>query len=268
MPVIEKQTGYRQEHEMATKMLAAQPAGAKKARSSVFPYLYGADTTQGPEGPVHRIFMEYLPAPIDAPITSELLNKLVVSSVKLQTALSQILAKTTLTSETTSLRPNDLAILEAALSPNDKEILENLLSIQQSLEDLPLICTHGDIYWHNIRLRIPGDFNTLKFHDFAWVSYLPAGAEWHHFASAAQRSNEEMERFRAITSLYASRLHLDPRQVRASASLHALRIALICNPAVPTEPPLPQEVAPAVRHHAKALCRKAMDALAERSCGP
>jgi hypothetical protein len=55
--------------------------------------------------------------------------------------------------------------------------------MSEAIAAIPPVFSHSDLSWGNISCHRSATSWSIRFIDFAWITFLPAGAEFHHLAS-------------------------------------------------------------------------------------
>lgn len=260
--IIEKRTAYRFEYCLGKQLLHRQAEINGSPFNTTFPKVYGVAISQKRFKPVYHLYMELLPdshSPQD--ITPCRLEELALCSVRLHAILPQLTKGFELRPRRRLLTRHNYSRLQQLFRSDSSSPVARLAALDQLLSRLPLAFAHTDLSWRNVRTVRTSVGNITKAFDFAWARQLPVGVEWHHFASSARGNPEEAERFHYITSYYASLLGMDPRHVRACASLFALHVSLICRLGPKGHAPIPDEMAEAARQDTRSLCEQAIASL-------
>lgn len=99
--------------------------------------------------------------------------------------------------------------------------VEQLKEIARFQRDLPHSVCHNDIYWPNMGITFPGGEAEVVFIDFGMVGRNVVGAELHHFARLADRSESDAELFRRLVACISDHFRTAPSIVEINAFFYA-----------------------------------------------
>lgn len=260
--ILEKQTAYRREYCLSKQLLTQQSKIKGSPLLSTFPRIFGVDISLKQCRPRYHLYMEFLPNSLcSQPVSLSMLEELARCSLRLHAILPELSKGFQLPPRRNILTPRNYSRLHQIFPSGSSSIAAKIIQLDSFLSGLPLMFAHTDLNWNNVRVSITRSGQQFKIIDFAWARQLPVGVEWHHFAAAARNSEENAQHFHFITNYYCSLLGLNPKLARASATLFALHVSLICRLGPKGKGPITLEQADAARSDAHILYKQAIAVL-------
>lgn len=104
---------------------------------------------------------------------------------------------------------------------------ENLHSIDQQMrlylkEHYTPVLSHGDLSHSNVFVTGKSDQMAVRLFDFGLLGYLTPGAEFHHFANRALRTEKDSQFFEYLIQEYSKGTGVPANVIRMAANLYAL----------------------------------------------
>jgi hypothetical protein len=224
---VAKRTPYRQEVDFARLMLVDRHCCGPDGPRLLFPEIFGV----GRAGRSYVIHMEYLgccgkPDVMDA----ELPRALAMAIVRLQLTLPGMAFRLGPCDLRRAFTPTNFAQLGrlARILGEPLAQCQKLESMYEAIAAIPPVFSHSDLSWGNISCHRSDTSWSIRFIDFAWITFLPAGAEFHHLAAQAHASGQDGWIFDATTAAYGDLLGLPAPLVRLAAYVFAIHICLHC----------------------------------------
>lgn len=224
---VAKRTSYRQEVDLARLMLVDRRSCGPDGPLLLFPEIFGVARA----GRSYLIHMEYLgrcgkPDVMDA----EFPRALAKAIVRLQLVLPGMAFRLGPCDFRQAFTTTNLAQLGRLARILGKPLaqFQKLDSMCAAIAAIPPVFSHSDLSWGNISCHHCATSWSIRFIDFAWITFLPAGAEFHHLAAYAHVSGEDGWIFDATTAAYGDLLGLPSPLIRLAAYIFAIHICLHC----------------------------------------